>query len=121
MFQMVEDTVFLTHVMRCQYPSGARRCFGGSSRAPLIALQDLQIISKITPSLQQHTHVGHMLIPCHPTQPDSPPYAKQTPHAAAVDTRPSDQNTRALLVCDLVTTIVESMVVAMANQGVLLF
>ena len=60
---MVEDTVFLTHVMRCQYPSGTRHCFGGSSRAPLTALQDLQIISNMTPSLQQHTHVGHMLTP----------------------------------------------------------
>lgn len=82
---MVEDTVFLTHVMRCRYPGGARDCFGGSSRALLIALQDLQTISNTTPSLQQHPQVGHMLMPCHPTQPDSPPYAKQTPHAGTVD------------------------------------
>lgn len=111
-----------THsIPRCQYPSGAHDRFGDSSRAPLIASQDLQTISNITPSLQQQPHVGHMLITCHPAQPDSPPHAKQTPHTATVETRPSDQNTRALLVCDLVATIVESMVVAMANQDLLLF
>ena len=107
--------------MRCRYPGRARDCFGGSSRALLIALQDLQTISNTTPSPQQDPHVGHILMPYHPTQLESPPYAKQTPHAGTVDARPSDQNTRALLVCDLVTIIVEIMVVAMANQGVLLF